>query len=123
MDSLSGSGFRTGDAAVRLHDQQRGDDLCRVQLPAQQIEVAAHMRHDCSIEDRSHAALEFAKLRQHVRRKGNHRLRILLRDDSCRMLFMQRIGVGMQKDHRNRRYVELPQALHRPPAVILMEGR
>src|SRR5262249_44181128 len=39
------------------------------------------------------------------------------------MLFMQGVGIGMQKYYRNRRQTELPQASYRPPAVVLIEGR
>jgi hypothetical protein len=81
------------------------------------------MWHDGGIEDRGHAAFEFAKLRQHFRREGNRRVRILLRDNPCRVLFMQGIGIGVQKHYCKRRQAELSDVSHCPPAVILVERR
>ena len=94
--------IRAGDAAARLHHQERLLAQAGTELVADAFEIAAHMRFDEGVDEGRHRALILAVFRQHVAGERDGCVRVFRGDDLGHAALVRRIGVGMQQTDTDR---------------------
>ena len=100
-------GGGAGDAAVRLHQQQRRDDMLVEQALLQARDVGRDAGHHHGVEHRGQRALVLAHHRQHVGRGGDRDAGQLGPQDVGDLALVRRVGEGMQQADRDRLDAEL----------------
>ena len=96
-DRLAHDLIGAGDAARRLHHQERLFVQFGTELVANAIEITAHVRLDERVDQRRHGALVFAVFGQHVAGQRQRAVRIFRAHDFRRPSLMGWVGVGMQQ--------------------------
>ena len=99
----------TGDAAVRLHEQQGCGDIGVGQTALQPAHIRADRRHHAGIHDRRQAALVLAHHRQHVHRCGHRDLRQRGAQQFGHAALMRGIRERVQQADRNGLHIEPAQ--------------
>ena len=102
LDRRAAHGARAGDAAARLHQEQRRGDAGFGDAPIQALDIGRHDRHDRGIEDGRHAALVLAEHRQHLARQRDERAGNLLGEDGGDAPLVRRVGVAVQQHDGDR---------------------
>ena len=85
-----------GDAAARLHDQERLV-LEIAELVVDAAQIALHVRLDERIDQRGHRALVFAIFRQHVAGQRQRAFGVFLGDDLGDAALVRGVGIGVHQ--------------------------
>ena len=93
---------RGSEAAIGQHQMQGRADSAVGQAGPQLAKIVFGKRFDIGVGDRGRGALEFADLRRHLDGTRNRECRETLGEAQGGFILMDRVGVGMQKHHRDR---------------------
>jgi hypothetical protein len=122
VDRAPPAARRGHDAAVRLHDEDRGPDAEPPELRLEAPEVAAHHRHDVGVGDRRARALELPHLGEDLRGQRQVHGRRPLPDDRRRGLLVGVARVRVEKRDRDRLDALAGQS-RRPPDAGRVQRR
>ena len=113
--------LRAGDAAVRLHQQERRLHLRVAQPLLEPRHVGRDARHHGGVEHGRERALVFADHRQHVDRRRHRHAGQFLAQDLGDAFLMGWIGEGMQQAHRHGLHLQAPALGRRGAHARLVE--
>ena len=100
---------RSGDAAVRLHQQQRRCDVGIGQAALQTVHIGGDGGHHAGIHDRGQAALVFAHDGQHIHRRGHRHVRQCITQHRRHAPLVRGIRERVQQTDRDSLHIEPAQ--------------
>ncbi len=99
---LLDGGLDGGQAAVRLHQQERRAEPVSTARATSAVEVSLDDRPDIGVDDRRRGPLVLLDLRQHLRAEAQGELRRHCAGDLLDELLVRRVGVGVNETDRDR---------------------
>ena len=120
-DRLAHHLIGAGDAARRLHHQERPLAQPGAERLVDTAQIALHVRLDEHVDQRRHGALVLAVFGQHLARQRHRAARIFLRDDLGDAALMRRVGIGMHEADPDRGDVVVAKIARRGAHARLVE--
>ena len=121
VDRLHRGLRRRREAAVRLHDEQRGGDAAGIEPLAQGLQIPFDDRQHVGVDHRGRGALVLLDLGKHVEAGATREAGRELFDDFGHEAFVGRIGIRVDEADRDCVDSFIEQPPDRPPCVVAGE--